>query len=264
MGVKTKVFGKFAWLVFEGIGRFYDEYMLKETNQQLRQDMRDFMRECFFLIGFILPCIYCRVSYREFTDPAHPANQKTDIYKMLSLKDGAKQLVYHLHNRVNQKLRDQEREQYEEDREKLKEINEKWKNYAISYEDAIKTRFPAVTSLRFWNALIVFLALVLCDFRPEESCYIYRFFWVIGKMFSRAHEPEEKVLACAYVHGLEQTLPIWNRDMKLSTRLDIVWTIKKYVFAIHNWPFDSTRASFEEKCKSAIVGCNVAKPVPFS
>lgn len=264
MGVKTKVFGKFAWTVFEGMGKFYDDYMIHETNLQLRQDMRDYFREFFFLVGFILPCIYCRVSYREFTDPFEPANQKTDIYKMLSTQDGAKQLVYHLHNRVNQKLRDQEREQFEEDREKLKEVNEKWKKYAITYEDALKTRFPAVTSLQFWYALIVFLALVFCDFRPEESCYTYRFFWVIGKILSRAKRVEERALACAYVHGLEQTLPVWNKDMKLSTRLDIVWTIKKYVFEIHDWKFDSTRDCFEQKCKSAIVGCNVVKSVPFS
>jgi hypothetical protein len=263
MGVKTKIFGKFAWLVFEGLGRFYDEYMSQETNSELQQIMRDFFKEFFFLVGFILPCIYCRISYREFTDPSHPSNSKTDIYKMLSTPDGGKQLVYYLHQRVNQKLRDQEREQFAEDREKLREINAKWEKHMISYETALQTRFPAVTSLRFWYALIVFLALVFCDFRAEESCYIYRFFWVIGKILSRTYDTEARALACGYVEGLAGTLSDWNPQMKLDTRLDIVWTLKKSVFQIYEWPFidnqgqEFTRISFERKCKEAIVGCKV-------
>jgi hypothetical protein len=77
----------------------------------------------------------------------------------------------------------------------------------------------------------------------------------MGKMFVRARHKKERKIANVYAYALEQTLPVWKYNMKLSTRLDIVWIIKKYVFAVHDWPFNHTRHSFEEKCKTAIVGC---------
>jgi len=255
MGVITRVFGPRAWLVLEGVARFFDDYMAHESDELLRAEMTSFMKEFFFLTGFVLPCIYCRISYQEFTDPSDPDNHNTDLYHMLMLKDGAKKLVYNLHNRVSRKLRDQEREKFQDDFKKLEEVNAEWKQKHISFDEAIKTRFPSVVSRRFWNAMVVFLALIMCDFRSEESCYIFRFYWVIGKMLDRAHRPPEVKFARVYACALEQTLPIWKYDMPLSTRMDIVWTIKKYVFSVRDWPFNHTRHSFEEKCKTAIVGC---------
>lgn len=253
MGVKTKVFGKFAWLLFEGVGRFYDEYMQRETDPWRRTEMMDLVREFFFLIGFVLPCVYCRISYREFI------NTDVNVHQMLALKDGGKQLVYRLHGRVTKKLWDQEREQFAADEHKLHEINRKWQAYCIPYAQALQERFPSADSLRFWNAALVFLALVMCDFREEDACYIYRFFWLLGRILARRPDP----LFAAYAEGLEQTLPLWrSSDMarKLSVRLDVVWVLKKHVFDVHGWEFSRTRASFEEQCRDAIVGCGAQKP----
>jgi hypothetical protein len=88
MGVRTKVFGPYAWLVFEGVARFYDDYMAHETDPILCAEMTSYLKEFFFLIGFVLPCVYCRISYQGFTDPSDPDNHTTDMYKMLLLKDG--------------------------------------------------------------------------------------------------------------------------------------------------------------------------------
>lgn len=253
MGVKTKVFGKFAWLVFEGVGRFYDEYMQQQPDPYLRAEMMDLLREFFFLIGFVLPCVYCRISYREFL------NTDLNVHQMLALKDGGKQLVYRLHNRVSKKLWDQDREKYADDVPRLQALNQQWFRYCIPYEQALRERFPAVTSLRFWNAAIVFLALVLCDYRAEDACYIYRFFWLLGRILSRGQNP----LFEAYVEGLATTLPLWQCPEwghKLSLRLDVVWALKKAVFGVKGWVFSRTRVSFEEQCRSAIVGCGASQP----
>ena len=257
MGVKTKVFGKFAWLVFEGIGRFYDEYMnTHQQNELLRLEMMDFAKEFFMLVGFVLPCVYCRISYRSFIDPECDKSvvNSVSVDQMLIIKDGGKKLVFKLHNRVTQKLWDQEREEFANNPEKLEEINAKWKLYSISYEQALKERYPAFDSIRFWNALIVFLGLIMCDYREEDACHIYRFFWSLGKLFCRSKHP----LSAAYTDGLEKSLPLWkmkDMDKQLSIRLDIVWVIKQHVFAVNDWKFYHTRASFEEQCRDAIVGC---------
>ncbi len=250
MGVKTAIFGRFAWLMFEGVARFYDEYMAKERDDVKRLEMMSLASEFFHLIGFVLPCVYCRISYRDFI------STDIDINRMLGLKDGSKRLVYALHSRVTKKLWDQEREQYASDPTKLAEINCKWTDYSIPYEQALKERFPSVESLRFWNASIVFMALIQCDFRTEDACHIYRFFWVFGKILSRKPSP----LIDAYVDALESTLPLWkHKDMDdhLSVRLDIVWVLINRVFAVHGWKFSHSRSSFEKKCKSSIVGCKV-------
>lgn len=249
MGVKTKVFGKFAWLMFEGVGRFYDEYMQAETDLRRRAEMTDMIREFFCLVGFVLPCVYCRISYREFI------NTELSIAHMLSLKHGGKQLVYRLHARVTRKLWDQDREKHASDPEQLHTLNRQWQAYNISYEQALRERFPAVSSLRFWNATMVFLALIMCDYRLEDACHIYRFFWLLGRILGRRPEP----WAAAYAAGLEQTLPLWQHpDMsrKLAVRLDVVWVLKNYVFEVSDWKFTRTRASFEAQCREAIVGCS--------
>jgi hypothetical protein len=254
MGVRTKVWGKMAWIVFEGMGRFYDEYIEEEDDETKRGEMREMMIEFMFLIGFVLPCVYCRISYQEFTDPSKPESSGTDIHRMLSLKNGGKQLIYNLHNRVNKKLRDQEREKASSPSE-IEKVNQKWREYAPSFEDALKHRFPSVSSKRFWNSLVIFFALIMCDFRPDESCYIYRFFLVIARMLTRAHDKSHEQMAKVYMFALTESLPLWKRDMTLTERIDIVWIIKKYVFSVHEWTFDRTRKSFEDKCKESIVGC---------
>lgn len=256
MGVITRIFGRFAWLMFEGIARFYDEYMAKERDDAKRLEMMSLASEFFHLIGFVLPCVYCRISYRDFI------STDIDINGMLGLKDGGKRLVYALHSRVTKKLWDQEREQYASDPTKLAEINCKWTDYSIPYERALKERFPSVESLRFWNAVIIFLSMTMCDYRVEDSSHIYRFFWVTGRILNQRRSGTRDNtfdLATAYARGLEMTLPLWKDDRidkDLSLRIDIVWVLMNHVFSVKGWKFSRSRPSFEERCRASIVGCN--------
>jgi hypothetical protein len=268
MGVKTRYFGPFAWLLLEGMSRFYDAYVQDEASTvEQKHEMHDLLVECMYLLGFVLPCIYCRISYQQFTDPAQVNNRGTNVHYMLMLnskgqpirKDGAKKLIYNLHQRVSQKLRGQEREKAADQPELLAEINDKWHRHMITYEEALQRKYPAAQSKRFWYALIVFLGLCMCDYRPNEGCYIYRFFLVIGRILLHATDEPTLNLAKAYCLSLEKGLPFWKSSMSMGQRLDIVWLIKKYVFALKGWKFDRTRSSFEEKCREGIVGCERKK-----
>ncbi len=252
MGVRTVVFGPRAWRTLEGMAAFYDEYMAMEHDL----DMKDMFREFFFLLGFVLPCVYCRISYRQFTDPAHPTNQQCDITRMLGEKNGAKKLVYHLHQRVSTKLRDQEREVAVENPEKLESVNRKWAQNMISWQEALKNRFKGVGTQIFWNSAIVFLALVMCDYRKEDSCYIHRLFWLLGKIICKSHRPTEQKLAQIYMTTFEKSQPLWlENNFQLEDRLDIVWSLKRALCNNKQWDFGSTRQQFVKECKKAIVGC---------
>lgn len=251
MGVKTKVFGPFGWVMLEGVARAFDRYLTQETDSDKRLLIKDLMREFLFLIGFVLPCVYCRVSYREFTDPAHPCNRHCDINRVIGEPDGAKQFVYHLHKRVGIKLRDQEREKARHDPAALARVNEAWDRYHLSFSDALRTRFPSANSRRFWRAAVMFMGLVCCDWRPADSCYVHRWFWVLGKILCQTGCR----LGPAYFRAFDQGQPLWTAHMNLDTRLDLVWAIQRRVFEAGGWDFAQTRQQFGETCRSAIVGC---------
>jgi hypothetical protein len=254
MGVKTRVFGKYAWLFLQGMARMYDDAL---DNPELdHRSLTLLMQEVMFLMGFVLPCVYCRISYREFTDPAHPCNAKCDINNMLGTKNGAKQLVYHLQKRVGYKLRDQERDKAEGDKGKLGEINSKWKEYDISFHQALKSRFPDANGERFWRACISFLALVMCDWRPADVKYIHRYFEVIGRLFSLCHH---RPFASLYQEWFESSKALWETSMNLDTRLDMVWSLQCRIFRAQHWEVGCTRKQFGDRCRHAIVGC-VSKP----
>lgn len=252
MGVKTKSFGPFAWILLEGLSKYYDEFMqssLHDSKSKCRMKM--FMKEAMFSIGFILPCVYCRLSYQSFTNP--DCDKNLDIERMLSLKDGAKKLVYWLHRRVSLKLETQELSKARTKDEK-KIVKQKWKNHNISYTKALRLKYPSITSFRFWNAIVVFLGFVICDFRKEESHHLNGFLQVISKILS-LDTKDEKVLKLhnSFAFAIKEVDFSKEQFEERSGRFSIVWMIKKYVFAVHNWEFNHTAKTFQDKCESSIV-----------
>lgn len=264
MGVKTKVFGPVTWVMLEGLGRFYDEYQaLCETkdnaltNPDCAVDMRDLFREFLFLLGYVVPCVYCRVSYREFTYALQPTNKHCDVNRMLHEREGGKRFVYHLHDRVNAKLRDQEREQFANSPTLLRDVNSKWREHMISYQKALKTRFPPTHSEKFWRAVIWFCGFALCDWRPDEACYIHRSFALIGQILLRSQDPEVASFANRYLQALSATKPLWQseKEFNLKTRLDMIWGVSKSLFRDTDWSMGVTHEDFVSTCRAAIVGC---------
>lgn len=256
MGVRTKEWGPFCWLVLEALAKLFDLLMQLAETERERCELRTMMREVFFLVGFIVPCIYCRISYQGFTDPDGP-DPNCDIFKYMALPNGGKKLVYNLHCRVSKKLSDQERAKCQGDKKQIRKVNSKWKAHCPSYKQALTKKFPEVSSWRFWNALFAFSAYMMCDYEATRAKYLHRFFWLVGQMLMLSPEKQVKQLASIYLASLAKTGPLWERaEQGLSTRLDIVWVLVKNVLKKRpQWKFRHTRASFEKKCQKAIVGC---------
>jgi hypothetical protein len=254
MGVKTIVFGPRAWVFLEGMAHTYDEFMLNEKDVKKKKMMKEYFYEFLFIIGFILPCVYCRISYQTFTNPKKP---EIDIKKLVNMKNGGKTVVYELHNRVNKKLWDQEKEKNRNDRKKLFETNQRWKNYCISFQTALKTRYKPADSYEFWYNTVVFLGLVMCDYRKSECHLYFRFFDLIGKILILSVNENVRQLGIIYYKCLESSSDMWKQDMAFSRRIGIVWCIIKNIF-LHQrgWSFNHNLESFEKQCRKSIVGCD--------
>jgi hypothetical protein len=254
MGVKTLSFGPFAWTVLEGIANYYDYFMKNCRNSEKDKDAIQYsMRALLFSIGFIIPCVYCRISFREFTDPESPHNSGCDIYKMLSLKDGAKRLVYNLHNAVSHKLRTQEVNKASDNVE-MTLVNKKWEDKHITFDEALNFRFPKITSKQFWNATIIFLGYIMCDIREDEWSFIETFIRNLSFMLDLSKDTETIPFAKAYRSALEKLNPMFEHRESLSERIDIVWVIKKHIFLVKGWEMNGhTQSSFQDKCSTSVV-----------
>lgn len=248
MGVKTKDFGPVAWIFMESMGRYYDDFIGTDiTNKQIR----DLMRQLMFLIGFVLPCVYCRISYRQFTNPKNP---EIDIEKLLILQDGGKKFVYQIHQRVSKKLEEQE---LAKNPENLEEIKMKWKKHTPSWSEAIQNRFVSINTKKFWKAYVMFLAYIMCDYRPQDHVQIFQFIKVVGQLLALSKDPEVIILSKAYQRAWTYVQFMSVKTDTLAQRIDIVWNILKYIFTVKSWKIKSTPLSFQKMCSSSIVtGCD--------
>lgn len=256
MGVKTKAFGPPAWIVFEGIASMIDT-CLSSDHFENKDKMRRLALEFFTLLGFVVPCIYCRISYQMFTDPV-TCDSDMSIHRLLMLMNGAQRYVYNLHNCVNNKLKKQELERHWRSAD-LDEIQRRWSAYTPTFSDVLeRARQRSVVTQEWWLSLITLLSYVMCDYRAEECQYIYRFFIVLGELFSLVPGPRLTVISKHYIDAIKRTSKLWDANMDLSTRFDIVWSIRKYVFTSQQWSGGPTRRDLESECKAQIVGCATA------
>ena len=104
MGVDTKRFGPVAWKLLQGIARHYDDYMMQETDPYRKCTMRELFTSFLSTVGFVLPCVYCRASYRQFTCAHEQQDGYLSLPVILNDPDGGKIFVYRLHDQVNRKL----------------------------------------------------------------------------------------------------------------------------------------------------------------
>jgi hypothetical protein len=252
MGVRTKAFGPFAWTFFQGVAVMFDDFVKAHRNNPCAvEQARCNLTELLFLIGFVLPCIYCRISYRTFTDPDDPDNDGLNISRMLLLEDGAKRLVYNLHDRVNQKLQDQELEASNFD----EAVRRKWQRYRISYSEAVATSFCKPTEKKFWIATVMFLSYCMCDYQPAEKVMLVNFINTFGKLLlvcSRG-DLHLSIFAQAFQRTRDCRTVLCRKMDTLAARIDIVWTIQKLVFASQQWDFSFTPESLESACSDNIV-----------
>ena len=94
-GMMTKVWGPTGWLFLHCVTFGYP-YAINPENPDHKYKKRDY-KLFFEKLGDILPCKYCRDSYKEFIKE-HP------IDKHLNKREDLCKWLYDIHNKVNKKL----------------------------------------------------------------------------------------------------------------------------------------------------------------
>lgn len=231
MGVKTKAFGPVAWRFLESMAAELDHiYNTTPTTDKKKLFSIDLLTNDFFtLLAFVIPCVYCRISYTSFLETI-------DIQKRLKLQntDKVRKIVFDIHNKVNNKLRDQELDNVKHDFDLMNTVSRKWDDFIpIDIKD-LKDRFQDSNHPSFWINIIYFLSYVMCDF----TCFskTKQFFLIISDILSLVSNHNTLLDTKRYLQGIKKTEPLWNTSGKpgniitLKERLLIVWTIQKYVF----------------------------------
>ena len=103
-GLITKIWGPNLWQSLHSIAFGYPLTPTEEQKQQYKQ--------FFMSLGNVLPCIYCRISYNEFTtgktkegNPIPNPNLKVIITDdIFENRESLTRWMYELHERVNKKL----------------------------------------------------------------------------------------------------------------------------------------------------------------
>ncbi len=94
-GMMTKVWGPAGWLFLHCVTFGYP-YAINPENLD-HAYKQDHYKTFFNLVGYILPCKYCRESYIEFA-------RETPIDNFLSKREDLTKWLYIIHNKVNKKL----------------------------------------------------------------------------------------------------------------------------------------------------------------
>ncbi len=245
MGVNTKKFGKYGWKVLEGLAKFFDDFLKDyNANKILCCKMICFFTEVISLIGFILPCVFCRVSFREFIHPNYDSSTNLTQY----LKNGnAQKLIYNLHNCVNNKLEKQEIANAKNEDE-LFMIQEKWRQH---YKPFCEVSFITIVDSEFWEAFLIFLGYVMCD--NIEQIYIQRFLKAIGHMFSLVSNSAD---ALSLMNGqISYSLStIYNESIITKDRnITSIWKIGENIYRFFDWKQPFSFIEFHNICKNGII-----------
>ncbi len=112
-GIKTSFWGPHAWnFLFSTIAGSYPiKYDNKDKNHQ--KILKSFIN-MFNSLKETLPCIYCRESYKIFL-------KELPIVNYTSSRNDMMFWLYSLHDKVNKKLIEQEKECFNNEQKKLKE-----------------------------------------------------------------------------------------------------------------------------------------------
>ena len=256
MGVKTKVFGPVYWVFLLGIAILLDEIKGLKTSVKL---------EFIHLLAFMVPCVYCRISYRSFIDPEHKDfSLDVNYYTSLGM-DGMKRFVYDLKNRVNLKLKEQELNDnllqaglhFEEEK-----IQHKWNKQKITFNQALRTVFREASpnQMKFWSCLVWTFGFMFCDYDLKYHDLYFRFMMFVSEVLFL--NDSTSTLGLELISFFRERKSLWTlmkeeQVSSLDDRLDLVWSLKELVFdqCMPHWEFSWTRDQWTQMLKNAIVGC---------
>ena len=118
--MKTTVWGPAGWIFLHSITFNYPEVI--DENDADHCERRKYTKQLFENLQYTLPCRYCRESFKIFLS-------ELPIDEHLSCRKDITKWLYHIHNKVNAKLRKQEMEAVEN---KFIELETKVKNKQMS------------------------------------------------------------------------------------------------------------------------------------
>jgi hypothetical protein len=253
MGISAKKFGPVAWKFLESIAVFCDAFIAREQTVLRRTLMRALFARAVFSIGFLLPCVYCRFSFRAFTNPVHPLNESVDIITGVHLPDGCKKLVYNLHVAVNKKLEKQDIETAFP--EQVCAVHKKWTEYNISYEEALDSRFGQRSAPDVWVYLTTLIAFIICDYdvleTREHTCGLFA---SISDMFALAVKASPWLVPSDFMEKLATLRPVLSRKSSWGTkhsRQTMAWTTHRAVLEAGMWSERmATRSAIFQMCSA--------------
>jgi hypothetical protein len=148
-GLSTKHWGKPAWyFLFSCIMGAYPPQFDPRNKNHL--ETKKHFKNMFTSIGYTMPCIYCRNSYKEFT-------KELPIEKFMSGRGELMKWLYLVKDKVNKKLIGQEKHCYDNDKKKLKHLyhsgNLSEEDYYIQVKALKKNTFVTIPSPPFEEVL---------------------------------------------------------------------------------------------------------------
>ncbi len=166
MGVSAKVFGPVAWIFIEALARYCDDFIKSHNTPLIRALTLALFLRVIYTLGFLLPCIYCRFSFRRITNTKNKWGFSLDPWSIVHQEDGCKIFVYKLRVAVNHKLENQEIDAGEQP---LSVIKQKWVQYNLTYEQALTQRFMTRSVSDLFYYWTLFLGYVVCDYDSVET-----------------------------------------------------------------------------------------------
>ena len=94
-GLKTKEWGPSAWVFLHSVAYGYPVKIDMDNSDHIQR--KEFTKLLFKSLGYTLPCVYCRESYRKFYN-------ENNIENYLDTRRGLTTWIYNVHNMVNKKL----------------------------------------------------------------------------------------------------------------------------------------------------------------
>lgn len=91
--------GSSGWKLLHTLALLYDESFKDNLNNDDEKEYQTVIKHFLTSIQYVLPCIYCRRSYRKYINelPVQPFLTSHNLFEW----------IYHIHNKVNDKLRGQ-------------------------------------------------------------------------------------------------------------------------------------------------------------
>jgi len=94
-GIQTKVWGPPGWVFLQSICMGYPTKINKQNKEHIQR--KKYTENFFKLVGEVLPCKYCRQSYKKFY-------KQLPIKNFLNSREELFRWIYEIHNKVNHKL----------------------------------------------------------------------------------------------------------------------------------------------------------------